>query len=292
MTKIGFIGLGAMGLRMATRLNAAGYDLAVYNRSRGPADQLADLGARIADSPREAATDASVVISMVTDDEISSIVWMDEESGALGGMKNGAVAVESSTLTPALSKKLGKAAGKHGIRFLEAPVVGTRPHAERGQLTYLVGGEADTLEAVREVLSIMGAVVHHVGPVGTGMSMKLAVNALFAIQVAALGEVIPALERSGIAKEEAVAILNSLAISSPVAQHIAGRMLEGGFAPNFPIDLVEKDLRYCIEMAKAPGASNPIVQRTGAVYQAAQKRGFGGDDISGIIQQYLKPDVA
>ena len=153
-------------------------------------------------------------------------------------------------------------------------------------LTYLIGGEASTLARVKDVLAIMGGQIHHVGARGAGMTMKLAVNALFAIQVASLGEILPTLHRAGIGKEAAVAIPNELPVTSPIAMKIGAMMQAAPYHPNFPVTLVEKDLRYCDQLGKESGGVTPMVKCARDVFERAKTKGLGGDDISGIIQLY------
>ncbi|MEM8487058.1 MAG: NAD(P)-dependent oxidoreductase [Bacteroidota bacterium] len=286
MTNITFIGLGAMGQRMATRLLDAGYQLTVYNRSEGPRIALGAQGAKVAGTPREAVAGADLVITMLTDDDASMSVWMDQEKGVLSGIDAGTVALTSSTLSPAYVQVLAGALKQKGVALLDAPVVGTRPHAEAGQLTYLVGGDATVLASVKPVLLAMGAHIHHVGDTGMGMAMKLVVNGLFANQVAALGEALTLLEGVGISQEAAVALLNGLPITSPVAQRVGQLMLAGGFSPNFPIDLVAKDVRYYTEMGTAAGMHTPLLSGVQKVFEAAAREGLGGSDISGVIQYF------
>lgn len=276
MTTITVLGLGAMGSRMATKLVEAGHDVRVYNRSPRTLD-----GARAFDSPEAAARGASVVLSMVTDDGASRAVWTGDE-GALGGLAEGATAIACSTLTPARVRELGAAVAARGARFLDAPVVGTRPHADAGGLTFLVGGDDSALSDVRELLAPMGK-VRHVGPVGAGATVKLAVNALFGIQVAAFAEVLSYLRRAGIEGSELVA---GLPITSPALARVTQLIAARSFAPNFPIDLVAKDFRYVAQAAGAVGAEVPLSEAVGRVYARAAEEGFGGDDISGVAQLF------
>ncbi len=190
MSTVAVLGLGAMGRRMAKKLLEAGHDVVAYNRTGERARALEAEGATRAESPREAAARSDIVIGMVTDDDASRAVWLDANTGAIGGLREGAVAIESSTLTSAWVRELADAVTARGAGFLDAPVVGSRPQAEAGQLIYCVGGAAETLNKARGGLSAMGAAIHHVGPVAAGIATKLAVNALFGIQVAALGEML------------------------------------------------------------------------------------------------------
>ncbi|MEM7786339.1 MAG: NAD(P)-dependent oxidoreductase [Bacteroidota bacterium] len=194
---VSILGLGAMGARMAARLLAAGHAVNVWNRTPERAAPLVDAGARLGASPRDAASGAEVVISMVTDDAAARAVWTGPE-GAVFGLGPGAVAVESSTLTPAAVAELAEAVTEAGAVFLDAPVAGSRPQAEAGALVYLVGGDAQAVERVRPLFDVLGGAVHHVGPTGQGAAVKLAVNALFATQVAAVAELLAMLQASGV----------------------------------------------------------------------------------------------
>lgn len=163
---------------------------------------MIEQGATFVTSPRAAAEQSDLVISMVTDNEISRQVWLASETGAILGFTPDKIAIEMSTLTIDWVRELGAAIAQCGAGFLDAPVVGSRPQAEVGKLISLVGGQAETLAQVRKTLADAGAaVVHHVGAVGQGMAMKLAVNALFGIQVAALAELLGMLSKDGIPPE-------------------------------------------------------------------------------------------
>lgn len=287
MSKIAFIGLGAMGQRMAKNLLDAGHTLTVHNRTKSRADELIAAGAVFADTPRDAARDQDIVISMVTDDDVARSIWLDPETGALGGMRDGAVAIESSTVTPMFVAELADAVQSGGKRLLDAPVAGSRPQAEAGILIYLVGGDADTLEEVRPVLDVMGGAVHHCGPVGHGAVLKLMVNAIFGLQIAALSELLGTAESVGIDVAHAVGILNELPVTSPALKGVGGLIAKGVYKPMFPIDLVEKDMRYAAALASEHGKQAPMVRAGQGVYQSAQEAGFGGDNIHGVAKLYL-----
>lgn len=284
MTKIAFLGLGAMGSRMAARLLDAGYSVTVNNRSIGPTQALAARGAQVADTPREAAQKADVVMSMVTNDEAAHSIWLDPENGAFAGVSDKAIVIESSTLSlQGLGRIETEATGK-GVNFLAAPVVGTRPHAESGQLTFLAGGAEDVLNGAKPVLQEMGANILHFPTPVAGMAMKLAVNSLFAIQVSAFAEILVALEQAGINREEAAATLSNLPVTSPVAARVLPLLIQNGGPTNFPVALVEKDLRYGLQVA----ATNhqPTLQAVHGLFEAGKNQGLADHDISGIIKLY------
>lgn len=285
-----------MGSRMAANLLKAGHDVTVWNRTPRPATELAAQGAAIAPSPRSAAQAAEVVISMVTDDDASRTVWLAPETGAAWGLNTGAIAsggatpiaIESSTLTVAWTNELAAAIANQGAAFLDAPVVGSRPQAEAGKLIHLIGGTSETLVQVQGVLLSAGSsAIHHVGPTGHGMAMKLAVNALFGIQVAALAEIIGMLTHSGISSTKAMTCLGELPVISLAAKAAANLMLAHQHDPLFPIDLVAKDFRYMMQTAAALNAVTPVSEAIHAIYQEAIAQGHGNQNITGVANLFL-----
>jgi 3-hydroxyisobutyrate dehydrogenase len=287
VSRVAVLGLGAMGSRVAANLAAAGRQVIVWNRSSGPTAALAGhAGVLVASSPREAAERADVAMSFVTDDEASRRVWLDGD-GALAGLASGAVAVESSTITPAMARHLAAAAADAGVGFLEAPVVGSRPQAEAGALLVLVGGDVEVLDGVRPILEVNAAAVRHVGAVGDAATLKLTVNALFAIQVAAYAEAVGVLARSGIHSAAALDVLDKLPITSPALQRILGLIADRAFAPNFPVRLVAKDLRYLTEVAEELGADTPLAREASSVFTAGASGAEHDLDIAGIALRYL-----
>lgn len=286
MASLAVMGLGAMGSRMAVNLMKKGHVLTVWNRSPQAAVPLVAAGARLAATPREAAGSAEFVISMLRDDVASKEVWLDERTGAFDGLAPGAVAIESSTITPRWSRELGRHAASRGVAFLEAPVSGSRPQADAATLIYLVGGDDATLARTRPILAAMGSAIHHVGPVGAGAVFKLAVNSLMGIQVAGWAELIGMLGRSGFDVARAVEIIGSTAVASPGAKANAALMATRQYAPLFTAELIEKDLGYAVEAAD--GSEHvPLVEVTRRVFREAIDRGLGPDNLTGIVRLYL-----
>lgn len=236
---VAFLGLGAMGSRMARHLAAVGVPLRVWSRSGTPAS-LSTWGAG---SLRDAVTEADVVLSMLRDDEASRAVW-DE---AIPALRPGAIVVEHSTLSPGWVRELS---GR--VTLVDAPVVGSRPQADAHALVFLAGGEEPLIERVRPLLLHMGAALHHLGPSGSGATAKLLVNALFAAQVAALGELLGAARHAGLDPETFAKVLGELPVTSPAAKGASRSMLDEAFEPQFPIELVRKDLRYAAALAEMP----------------------------------------
>lgn len=286
MTSIAFLGLGAMGSRMATRLIEAGHALAVWNRAPERAAPLVERGAVARATPRDAAAGADVVISMVRDDAASQAVWEGPEDGALGGLSAGALAIECSTLSIGRARALATACAARQVRHLDAPVAGSRPQAEAGQLVFLVGGRRPAVHQGRPLLEAMGATVHHVGAAGAGTTVKLMVNGLFGAQLAQLAELIGLAQRAGIDPATAIEALVATPVASPAVRAAAGAMLAGRFEPAFPIELAAKDFDLVRRSAADVGAAVPIASRVGTLYRQAVDQGLGADNITGIAQLY------
>jgi 3-hydroxyisobutyrate dehydrogenase len=288
MSKVSVLGLGAMGSRMAKALISAGHQVTVWNRSAARSEALRSEGVAVAQSPRDAARAAEFVISMVRDDDASRSVWLDDDLGALAAMNPGAVAIESSTLSVAWVRNLARfATAKPGVSFLDAPVAGSRPQADARQLIYFVGGDTRDVLRAEPVLRAMGAAIHHVGAAGAGAAVKLAVNALFGVQVTALAELIGALAKSGIDLGRAIDAIGATPVCSVAGKGAAVSMLAKSFAPLFPVELIEKDLGYLHCLAKAAGAAVPLSDAARSVMLAAVARSFGADHLTGVIRLYL-----
>ncbi|MGL5835102.1 MAG: NAD(P)-dependent oxidoreductase [Waterburya sp.] len=287
MSKITVLGMGAMGSRMALALLNAGHQVTVWNRNLDKTASVVKAGAKVADTPRIAVANADFVISMVRDDEASRQVWLDSATGALSGLPQNAIAIESSTLTVAWTKELGREFEQRNIAFLDAPVAGTLTQAESAQLIYFVGGNLTTFTHAQPILQAMGSTIHHAGAVGSGMTIKLAVNTLFGIQISALGELLGLIKGCGLDETKAVEILTSTPVCSPAAKGAAAGMLARNFSPLFPIELVEKDLGYAVKTAQANDGKLPIAAATQQTFIEAIQQGHGSNNITGIAQLYI-----
>lgn len=290
-TRIAFLGLGAMGRRMATRLVDAGHDVVVWSRAGVPTEAMA-LRERVAASPRAAAQDAEVVIAMVTDDEASRAVWTDARTGALVGLRPGAIAIECSTITPAWARALAARVGEAGAAWLESPVMGSRPQAEAGSLVCLVGAEAAVVERARPVLAAFGNTVVHVGPAGAGATVKLIANALFGAQVVLVAELLAFAGRAGLDAAAVAEALRQLPVMSPAASAAAAGMLAESFAPLFPTRLAAKDLRYALATAEAAGAEVPLVRGVETILAEAVARGLGEEHLTAVSKLYRERHAA
>jgi 3-hydroxyisobutyrate dehydrogenase len=280
---VALLGLGTMGAGMAASLLKAGFSLSVYNRTAAKAQALISAGASFASTPAEAARDASVIISMLSDDAASREVWLGRD-GALEAAGKDVILIESSTVSPAWIAELAGVAVQRGAAFLDAPVTGSRMQAEAGQLSFLVGGSDATLEKAFPVLKAMSKEIVHLGPVGSGAKMKLINNFLCGVQVASLAEGLAWIERSGLDREKALNVLKSGAPGSPLLGAISARMLSQNYAVNFLLTLMSKDLLY----AQNEAARNNVALRTAeaarGLFEVASEQGFGDEDMASVIE--------
>ncbi|HEV7609746.1 MAG TPA: NAD(P)-dependent oxidoreductase [Steroidobacteraceae bacterium] len=281
--KISVLGLGIMGAGMARQLIAKGFTVAVWNRDAAKAVPLAAAGARAARSVADATRDADVVLAMLANDEASRSVWLGE-AGALAAMRQGAIAIESSTLTVEWIRELSATAQTRGFGFLDAPVTGSKMQAESGALSFLVGGPAELLERVRPVLAAMGGSIAHLGPTGSGAMMKLINNFLCGVQVASLAEAIAMAERSGLDARQAAAVLGAGSPGSPLVKIVAQRMLDRAYEPNFFVPLMAKDLSYARQAFALAGIELKSADAARDRFAAAEKAGFAEKDIASIVE--------
>ncbi len=285
MARIAVLGLGEMGARMAANLLNAGHNLTVWNRSPGGENVLVESGARRAVSPREAAAGAEFVIAMLRDDAASRAVWTDHEQGALAGMVAGSIAIDSSTLSVAWARELAGHSMRAGIAFLDAPVAGSRPQAQAKVLIHLVGGDVAVVERARPVLAAMGAGIVHAGPCGSGAVLKLAVNMLFGVQVACVAELLALMQRNDLSPGQGFAHLSATPVCSPAAKAAGEAMLAKDFAPQFPIELVDKDFSYVMEALGGAEAA-PIATAVQRLFSRAIEKGMGDQNVTAVARLY------
>ena len=281
--KVAILGLGTMGGGMASNLLKAGFSLAVYNRTAAKAQTLVSAGASLASTPAEAAKGASVVISMLADDAASHNVWLGKD-GALEAVDQGAIMVESSTVSPTWIAELAGLAAQHGAELLDAPVTGSRMQAEAGQLSFLVGGSETALKAVMPVLQAMSKEIVHLGPVGSGAKIKLINNFLCGVQIASLAEGLAWIERSGLDREKALSILKAGAPGSPLLGAISARMVSQNYAVNFLLKLMAKDLLYAQTEAAHCNVDLTTAEVARSLFESAVAKGFGEADMSSVIE--------
>ncbi len=282
-TRVALFGLGTMGGGMARRLLEAGFPLTVYNRTRGKTAALAAEGAKVAATPREAAEQGDVIISMLSDDVASRGIWLGEQ-GALAGAARGSVLIECSTLTPAWIAELAQAATKQNCELLDAPVTGTKPHAAAGELLFLVGGSGAALEKARPVLAVMSRAIVHVGPSGTGALLKLINNFLCGVQAASLGEALAMIEKGGLNRDRALEVLTNGAPGSPLIKTLLSRIVADDYTPNFRLSLMAKDLAYSVQEGARYDLSLEMVSAALKAFHRAEADGHGEKDFAAIVK--------
>jgi 3-hydroxyisobutyrate dehydrogenase len=281
--RVAVLGLGIMGAGMANNLLRAGFPVNVYNRDAAKSAPFAASGARVATSPRDAASDADIVISMVSDDRASRAVWLGDQ-GALAGVKKGALLIDSSTLTVSWVEELAKAAQAAGAEFIDAPVTGSRDHAAAGQLLFLVGGSDAALERAKPVLSVMSRGIVHLGPVGSGALMKLINNFVCGVQAVALAEGLRFIENSTLDRDAALDVLYTGAPGSPLVKTLGPRMAARDFQTFFFLRLMNKDLTYAKEEAARRGVTLETATAALSLFDRAIADGYGDKDFTAIVE--------
>jgi 3-hydroxyisobutyrate dehydrogenase len=276
-----------MGGGMANRLLSMGFPVSVYNRSREKTTNLADAGAFVADTPREAAARSEMVIAMVADDAASRNIWLGND-GALAGAVSGSLLLESSTLSVGWVKELNRAAAEKHCEFLDAPVTGTKPHAANGELFFMVGGSSLGFSRAREVLSALGREVLHLGPTGSGALIKLINNFVCGVEAAAFAEAMNLVTAGGLDREKCIAVLGNSALASPLIKRMLTSMESNDFTPNFPLKLMAKDIGYAIKEARACGVPLETAVPALEVFRRAGEMGLGEQDFSAVIKALAK----
>jgi 3-hydroxyisobutyrate dehydrogenase len=272
-----------MGSGMARRLLGAGFSVSVYNRNPEKSAAFAKEGAKVAATPAAAAEGANVIVSMVADDSAARAVWLGSE-GAAATAARGAIFVESSTVSVAWVRELATVAVAKACEFLDAPVTGSRAQASAGELNFLVGGAASTLEKARPVLAAMSRSIVPLGPVGSGAMVKLVNNFVCGVQVAAIAEAIAMIERSGLDRTRALEVLVNGAPGSPLVKTVAGRMTAPDYTPNFLVRLMGKDLAYATQEAGKQSLELTTAAAALGVFNRAAAAGHAEKDIAAVVE--------
>src|SRR5882672_8021189 len=283
MSTVAFIGLGAMGSRMAMNLHAAGHKLRVYNRDKAKAKPFADKGVEVCDSPAAAAKGAEFVCSIVSDDVATREVMMGA-SGLFSAAASGTIVLDSSTNTPAMSREAAKAAAAKGIIYLDAPVSGSLAQAQGKELVILVGGDKAAFDKAQPVLLAMGRMVRRIGGAGAGATLKLINNMLTATLTAAIAEAAQAAEAANLDRDATLEVLGEGAAGSRLMKTKLPKIFKRDFSPQFQLELMEKDLRYFLLLASEVDRPAPIASLVRSQYQAA-KRSFGKLDSCAVFLQ-------
>lgn len=288
---IGLIGLGLMGRPMGINLLKAGYSLTVWNRTASRVDELVAAGAKLAKSPQEVAAASDFLLTMVSDPPaLEEVLWGSDgkNNGAMPGLKRGSIYVDSSTISPALARKIAAACAKRGARFLDAPVTGGDWGAKKGELVFMVGGDPQTLKEAEPILGVMGKKWFHLGPHGAGQTIKLAMNVILALQVDALAEALALVTCAGIQGEKLVEVMQSSMARSGVLDVKVPLMLKGDFKPSFPLRLMHKDLGLALDLANQLGVALPATAAAREVYNYVKGEAKEDLDYSAVMRFWKK----
>jgi 3-hydroxyisobutyrate dehydrogenase len=285
---VGLIGLGLMGHPMGANLLKAGYELTVWNRTASRGDDLVAQGAKRAPTPRELAAASEVIISIVSDPPaLESVLW--GESGVFAGLRRGSAVIESSTVSPGLERRAAAAAAGLGSEFLEAPVTGGTWGAEKGELVFMVGGEASTLKRVEPILGAMGKRWFHLGPIGAGQTVKLAMNLLLNLEVEAFAEALALVTRAGVPGQSLFEVMQSSMGRSGVLDLKGANMLKGDYKPSFPLRLMHKDVSLALDLGNQLGVPLPAAAAAREVMNAVKGATTEDVDFSALATFWKQP---
>lgn len=282
MSTVGFVGLGAMGAPMARNV-AESFDLVVYNRSPEPTESFADDGIPVADTPREAAAAADVVVVMVTDGDALRAVLTGED-GVAAGLDADDYVVNSSTVSHADTESADEIVRDAGGRFVDCPVSGTVGPAEQGALTMLAGGDDADVDAVEDVLAAMGDPVVRCGDVGDGTHAKLSVNLLLGDMMQSFAESLALADANGLDVDVMLEAITSGGLAAPLFEAKGEAIAEGDFEAAFPLDLQFKDLRLALDSASDAEVPMAATAATKEAASAARALGHGDEDIAAFVR--------
>ena len=286
--RVAVLGAGNMAGAMVGTLRRAGFDVVVWNRTSDRAEELAEVhGATTASSAASAVAEGDVVLSSLADDEAVLATYLGDEGAAIGAGPD-QVVLEMSTIAPATVLRVGEAVGSRGAAFLDAPVSGSVPTVEKGELTIMAGGDAAGLERARPVLDALAAKVFHVGTLGAGATVKLAVNALIHAIDVGLSEALVLAEKAGVDRSAAYDVFAGGAAAAPFVLYKRPAFEDPEDAPlTFTLDLMAKDLDLILSLGHEVGASMGQAERNREVVERALVAGFSGRDLSAVAE-YLR----
>jgi len=289
--RVGFIGLGIMGSRMAACLARTGFELTVFNRTRESADAwVAEHGGTVVDTPAEVAAASDVLITMVVDGaQVEGVLLGTGSADAPGppaveGAHEGLVCVDMSTISPDQTRSIGAALAERGVRMLDAPVTGSSPRAQDGTLTIMVGGEREDLDRVQPLLEAMGELVVHAGPLGHGEAIKLINNAVAAVNCATVGQALLSADAAGLDLDALEEVMGAGSGASAMLELKAGPMRSHDYEPLFKLEHMLKDVRLCLEQAAQADAPFPLADHIREVLEQAADRGLGDEDFAAMIE--------
>lgn len=282
---IAFIGLGTMGLPMALNLVRTGFDVTGFNRTRSRTEALERAGAKIASSPAEAAGQAEVVIMIVSDTAAVEEV-VTGKGGVLETLRAGTVVIDSSTISPTVSRRLACHAAGRGASWLDAPVTGSKHGAEKGDLTFMIGGDREALDRVMGILRVLGKKHIYCGQHGAGLAAKLAQNVMQASMVEIFSEAFVMATKAGVQPQALLEVIQSSMARSGIVDFKAPFVFQGNFTPYFSLKLMHKDLELAMESAYVQNVPMPAAAVVKEVYGAAKAQGKGDLDYAAVITSF------
>jgi 3-hydroxyisobutyrate dehydrogenase-like beta-hydroxyacid dehydrogenase len=283
--KVAFIGLGIMGSRMAANLIKNGVDVTVYNRSQDIVHSLVEQGAKAADAANSAVADADIIFSMLSTPEVVKAIFLDK-GRALTAMKHGAIWTDCTTVNPSFSLRTKAAAEQAGVHFLDAPVAGSKPHAENAELVFFVGGDKPTVEKVEPLMNHMGKKVLHIGESGKGASFKMLVNIMLAQSIVIFSEAVLLGEKMGIDKDFLLDAVPGLVVSAPFTKFKAEMIRADNYEVQFPLEWMYKDLHLAAVTAYENDQPLYLANLTKELFADAKQYGMGRLDFA-AIHRYL-----
>ncbi|WP_341869689.1 NAD(P)-dependent oxidoreductase [Paenibacillus protaetiae] len=272
MKKIGFIGLGVMGYGMAANLIQKQFDVTVYNRTAGKADELVKLGAKEAASAADAGRDADVIITMISNDDAIREVYYGGK-GVLEAVRPGVIVIDSSTISPSLARELANSVEQRGGKFLDAPVTGSKPAADAGTLVFMVGGDSDTLGGAMDVLNAMGTKIIPMGLNGTGAVAKLAHNTIVGINIAALSEGLAIATSGGLDGQAFLELVKAGSAGSKQAELKGDKLLTGNYDVQFSLALMLKDLKLSSVLSDNMNVPTPMLEAAKSLFVIGETMG-------------------
>ena len=276
--RIAFLGLGIMGRPMASRLVAAGHDVSVWNRT---ARQHVE-GATTAVSPAEAAKEAEVVWSCVADTaSVERVMFGDD--GAVQSLKEGAIVVDSSTISPSATLRFAERVNAAGVHWVDAPVTGSKVGAENGQLIFIVGGAPEPVQYLDPLFKAMGKLVIHIGDTGKGQAAKLSMNLMIAMIYEGFAEAFVLARKQGVEPAKLIELIQASMVRSGVVDYKAPFVLRHDYSPNFPLRLMHKDIHLMLDMAKEHRVKLPALETVDEIYELSSEEGWDDLDFAATL---------
>jgi 2-hydroxy-3-oxopropionate reductase len=281
--RVGFIGLGIMGMPMARNLMEAGYELVLHNRSPEKAEELGKEGATVAATPREVAEKSDVVITMLPDSpQVREVVA--GENGVLEGISEGALLIDMSTISPVVTEELAEALKEKGASMLDAPVSGGDVGAIEGTLSIMVGGEKEDFERARSLFEAMGKTITHVGPVGAGQVTKAANQVVVALTIEAVSEALVLGSAGGVSPEKILDVLSGGLAGNKVMEVKREKFLSHKFEPGGKVEFHSKDLGIALAAGREYGVVLPVTAIVDQMLLSMRRKGWGGEDHSALLR--------